>query len=131
MRLDEHRDGTHRQATPEQLLVRQPGHQRLQPPRLAQAERLLRRGLEGRPVIGIANTWSELNGCNVHLRALAESVKRGVLQAGGMPFEFPVLSLSETLMKPNAMLFRNLASMDVEESIRAHPARRRRAAVQL
>ena len=77
--------------------------------------------LRGRPVIGIANTWSELVGCNANLRALAESVKRGVLMAGGLPLEFPVLSLSETLMKPNAMLFRNLASMDVEESIRAHP----------
>ena len=77
--------------------------------------------LNGRPVIGICNTWSELVGCNVHLRALAEHVKRGVLQAGGMPFEFPVLSLSETLMKPNAMLYRNLAAMDVEEMIRSHP----------
>src|SRR4028118_1223461 len=56
--------------------------------------------LEGRPAIGIANTWSELNGCNVHLRALAESVKRGVLQGGGLPLELPVSSLSETLMKP-------------------------------
>jgi dihydroxy-acid dehydratase len=77
--------------------------------------------LRGRPVIGICNTWSELVGCNVHLRGLAESVKRGVLQAGGLPLEFPVLSLSETLMKPNAMLYRNLASMDVEEMLRAHP----------
>jgi dihydroxy-acid dehydratase len=74
-----------------------------------------------RPVIGICNTWSELVGCNVHLRGLAEAVKRGVLQAGGLPLEFPVLSLSETLMKPNAMLYRNLASMDVEEMIRSHP----------
>jgi len=77
--------------------------------------------LRGRPVIGICNTWSELVGCNVHLRALANHVKRGVLQAGGLPLEFPVLSLSETLMKPNAMLYRNLAAMDVEEMIRAHP----------
>jgi dihydroxy-acid dehydratase len=74
-----------------------------------------------RPVVGIANTWSELVGCNVHLRAIAEAVKRGVLQAGGIPLEFPVMSLSETLMKPNAMLYRNLASMDVESSIHAHP----------
>lgn len=77
--------------------------------------------LRGRVVVGICNTWSELVGCNVHLRALAEHVKRGVLQAGGLPLEFPVLSLSETLMKPNAMLYRNLASMDVEEMIRSHP----------
>lgn len=77
--------------------------------------------LRDRPVIGICNTWSELVGCNVHLRALAESVKRGVLQAGGLPLEFPVLSLSETLMKPNAMLYRNLASMDVESMIKSHP----------
>jgi len=74
-----------------------------------------------RPVIGIANTWSELVGCNVHLRALAEAAKRGVLQAGGVPLEFPVLSLSETLMKPNAMIYRQLAAMDVESSIHAHP----------
>jgi dihydroxy-acid dehydratase len=74
-----------------------------------------------RPVIGIANTWSELVGCNAHLRDLATAVKRGVLQAGGIPLEFPVLSLSETLMKPNAMLYRNLAAMDVESSIHAHP----------
>lgn len=77
--------------------------------------------LKDRPIIGIANTWSELVGCNVHLRQLAESVKRGVLQAGGLPLEFPVLSLSETLMKPNAMLFRQLAAMDVESSIHSHP----------
>ena len=77
--------------------------------------------LLNRPVVGIANTWSELVGCNVHLKAIAEAVKRGVLQAGGIPLEFPVLSLSETLMKPNAMLYRNLASMDVESSIHAHP----------
>ena len=74
-----------------------------------------------RPVIGIANTWSELVGCNVHLRALADAAKRGILQAGGVPLEFPVLSLSETLMKPNAMMFRQLAAMDVESSIHAHP----------
>ncbi len=78
-------------------------------------------GFDGRPVVGIANTFSEFNGCNVHLRTLAEHVKRGVWQAGGVPLEFPVLSLSETLMKPNAMLYRNLAAMDVEEMIRSHP----------
>ncbi len=74
-----------------------------------------------RPVIGICNTWSELTPCNAHLRELAESVKRGVLQAGGFPLEFPVMSLGESLMRPTTMLFRNLASMDVEESIRANP----------
>jgi dihydroxy-acid dehydratase len=77
--------------------------------------------LAGRPVIGIVNTWSELVGCNVHLRALAESVKRGVLQGGGLPLELPVSSLSETLMKPNAMMYRQLAAMDVEAGIHAHP----------
>jgi len=76
---------------------------------------------EGKPVIGICNTWSELTPCNAHFRDLAESVKRGVYEAGGFPVEFPVMSLGETLMKPTAMLFRNLVSMDVEESIRANP----------
>lgn len=76
---------------------------------------------DGRPVIGICNTWSELTPCNAHLRDLAESVKRGVLEAGGFPLEFPVMSLGETLLKPTAMLFRNLASMDTEESIRGNP----------
>ncbi len=75
----------------------------------------------GRPVIGICNTWSELTPCNAHLREFAEHVKRGVYQAGGFPLEFPVTSLGETLMKPTTMLFRNLASMDTEESIRANP----------
>ena len=75
----------------------------------------------GKPVIGICNTWSELTPCNSHFRELAEFVKRGVFEAGGFPVEFPVMSLGETLMKPTAMLFRNLASMDVEESIRANP----------
>jgi dihydroxy-acid dehydratase len=74
-----------------------------------------------KPIIGICNTWSELTPCNGHFRELAESVKRGVLEAGGFPVEFPVMSLGETLMKPTAMLYRNLASMDVEESIRANP----------
>ena len=75
----------------------------------------------GRPVIGICNSWSELVNCNIHLRGLAESVKRGVLQAGGFPVEFPVMSLGESLMKPTTMLYRNLMAMDVEESIRAYP----------
>jgi L-arabonate dehydrase len=76
---------------------------------------------EGKPVIGICNTWSELTPCNAHFRELAESVRRGILEAGGFPVEFPVMSLGETLIKPTAMLFRNLVSMDVEESIRANP----------
>ncbi len=75
---------------------------------------------DGRPVIGICNTWSELTPCNAGLRGLAEAVKRGVWEAGGFPVEFPVMSLGETQMKPTAMLFRNLLSMDVEESIRAY-----------
>ena len=75
----------------------------------------------GRPVIGICNSWSELVNCNVHLRGLAEAVKRGVLQAGGFPLEFPVISLGESLMKPTTMLYRNLMAMDVEESIRSYP----------
>lgn len=77
--------------------------------------------LDGRPVIGICNTWSELTPCNSHFRELAEFVKRGVLEAGGFPLEFPVMSLGETQLRPTAMLFRNLASMDVEESIRGNP----------
>ena len=76
---------------------------------------------DGRPVIGICNTWSELNNCNSHLRTVAEAVKRGVLQAGGLPLEFPTISLGEVLMKPTTMLFRNLMAMDVEEMIRANP----------
>lgn len=75
----------------------------------------------GRPVIGICNTWSELTPCNAHLRDIAEVVKRGVYEAGGFPLEFPIMSLGETLLKPTAMLFRNLASMDAEESIRGNP----------
>jgi len=76
---------------------------------------------DGRPVIGICNTWSELTPCNAHFRAIADAVKRGVYEAGGFPLEFPVISLGESTMRPTAMLFRNLASMDVEESIRANP----------
>src|SRR5499426_1855101 len=76
---------------------------------------------DGRPVIGIANSWSELTNCNAHLRQVAEAVKRGVWSAGGVPLEFPVISLGEVLMKPTAMLFRNLMAMDVEECIRAYP----------
>ncbi len=76
---------------------------------------------DGRPVIGICNTWSELTPCNGHFRELAEFVKRGVWEAGGFPLEFPVMSLGETQLRPTAMFFRNLASMDVEESIRGNP----------
>ncbi|MEO6313613.1 MAG: IlvD/Edd family dehydratase [Chitinophagaceae bacterium] len=76
---------------------------------------------DGRPVIGICNTWSELTPCNGHLREFADVVKRGVIDAGGFPLEFPVSSLGETIMRPTTMLFRNLASMDVEEAIRANP----------
>ena len=75
----------------------------------------------GRPVVGVCNSWSELVNCNMHLRALADAVKRGVWQAGGVPLEFPTISLSENFMKPTTMLYRNLMAMDVEESIRAHP----------
>lgn len=76
---------------------------------------------DGRPVIGICNTFSELTPCNAHFRDHAEAVKKGVLEAGGFPVEFPIMSLGETLLKPTAMLFRNLASMDAEESIRGNP----------
>ncbi len=76
---------------------------------------------DGKPVIGVANSWSELTNCNAHLRQVAEAVKRGVWAAGGFPLEFPVISLGEVLMKPTAMLFRNLMAMDVEECIRAYP----------
>lgn len=76
---------------------------------------------DGRPVVGICNTWSELTPCNAHFRLIAERVKQGVWEAGGLPLEFPVTSLGESNMRPTAMLFRNLVSMDVEESIRANP----------
>ena len=76
---------------------------------------------QGRPVIGICNSWSELVNCNAHLRDLAEATKRGVLQAGGFPLEFPVMALGEALMKPTTMLYRNLMAMDVEENLRSYP----------
>ena len=76
---------------------------------------------QGKPVIGICNSWSELNNCNAHLRIVAEAVKRGVWAAGGFPLEFPTISLGEVFMKPTTMLYRNLMAMDVEESIRANP----------
>ncbi|OLC34833.1 MAG: dihydroxy-acid dehydratase [Candidatus Rokubacteria bacterium 13_1_40CM_4_69_5] len=76
---------------------------------------------DGRPVIGIANSWSELTNCNAHLRQVADAVKRGAWSAGGFPLEFPTISLGEVLMKPTTMLFRNLMAMDVEECVRAYP----------
>ncbi|HEV3202166.1 MAG TPA: IlvD/Edd family dehydratase [Bryobacteraceae bacterium] len=76
---------------------------------------------EGKPVIGIANSWSELNNCNLHLKSVAEAVKRGVWLAGGFPLEFPTISLGEMFIKPTAMLLRNLMAMDVEEMIRTQP----------
>jgi L-arabonate dehydrase len=76
---------------------------------------------DGRPVIGICNTWSELTPCNSHFRMLAQHVREGILEAGGVPLEFPVMSLGESLMRPTAMLHRNLVSMDVEESLRSNP----------
>ncbi len=79
------------------------------------------RVFEGKPVIGICNSWSELNNCNAHLRTVAEAVKRGVWEAGGFPLEFNTISLGEMLMKPTTMLYRNLMAMEVEESIRAYP----------
>src|SRR5438132_8474015 len=76
---------------------------------------------DGRPVIGICNTWSELTPCNAGLRDLAEYVKRGVWEAGALPVEFPAMSLGETQMRPTAMLFRNLLAMGGEAALRAHP----------
>lgn len=76
---------------------------------------------KGRPVIGIANSWSELNNCNFNLREVADAVKRGVLAAGGLPLEFPTISLGEEFMKPTAMLYRNLMAMDLEETLRSNP----------
>ena len=85
------------------------------------AEGISKMALDGRPIVGICNSWSELVNCNLHFRGLTESVKRGVLLAGGLPLEFPAMSLGENLMKPTSMLFRNLMAMDVEESIRCYP----------
>src|SRR5712692_8499114 len=85
------------------------------------AEGFSSRDFQDKPVIGIANSWSELNNCNAHLRELAEAVKRGAWAAGGFPLEFPTISLGEMLMKPTTMLYRNLMAMDVEECLRAYP----------
>ena len=76
---------------------------------------------KGQPVIGIANTWGELNNCNMSLKVVAQKVKEGIIEAGGIPLEFPVITLGEELMKPSAMLYRNLLSMDVEENLRSYP----------
>src|SRR5216683_3144531 len=75
----------------------------------------------GKPVIGIINTWSDINPCHTHLRARAENVKRGVLQAGGFPIELPAMSLAETFVKPTTMLYRNMLAMETEELLRSHP----------
>src|SRR5579875_3273413 len=85
------------------------------------AEGFSERVFQGKPVVGICNSWSELTTCNAHLRQVAEAVKRGVWAAGGFPLEFPTISLGELLMKPTTMLYRNLMAMDVEECIRAYP----------
>src|SRR5213083_2993164 len=85
------------------------------------SEGFTREAFAGRPVIGICNSWSELNNCNVHLRAVADAVKRGVWAAGGFPLEFMTISLGEELTMPTTMLYRNLMAMDVEEMIRANP----------
>jgi len=85
------------------------------------AEGISRAALSGRPVVGICNSWSELVNCNLHFRQLADAVKRGILLGGGLPLEFPTISLGENLMKPTTMLYRNLMAMDVEESIRSYP----------
>jgi len=91
-----------------------------------QRSRLRQMGLgpadwEGKPVIAILNTWSDINPCHLHFKILAENVKKGVLQAGGMPLEIPVLSLAENFMKPTTMLYRNLLAMETEEVLRSHP----------
>src|SRR5579872_6613399 len=85
------------------------------------AEGFSRDVFDGKPVVGICNSWSELNNCNAHLRQVAEAVKRGVWAAGGFPVEFPTISLGEMFMRPTSMLYRNLMAMDVEECIRANP----------
>jgi dihydroxy-acid dehydratase len=85
------------------------------------SEGITQAALKSGPIVGIANSWSEFVNCNLHLRALAQAVKRGVLQAGGLPLEFPTISLGEVFMKPTTMLYRNLMAMDIEESLRANP----------
>ena len=101
--------------------LRPQGQGRLHSSQLDEERGLAADVFDGRPVIGICNTWSELTPCNAGLRDLAEHVKRGVWEAGGLPLEFPAMSLGETQMRPTAMLFRNLLAMEVEESIRGNP----------
>jgi dihydroxyacid dehydratase/phosphogluconate dehydratase len=79
------------------------------------------RDWQGKPIIGILNTWSDLNTCHTHFKQRVEEVKRGVWQAGGFPVEIPVMSLSETFMKPSAMFYRNMLAMETEEVLRCHP----------
>src|SRR5450432_689315 len=99
----------------------QPTYESLTHRAAIRAEGFTQEVFQNRPVIGICNSWSELNHCNLHLRTVAEAVKRGVWAAGGFPLEFPTISLGEIYMKPTTMLYRNLMAMDVEESIRANP----------
>src|SRR5450631_3592040 len=99
----------------------QPTYESLTHRAAIRAEGFTQEVFQNRPVIGICNSWSELNHCNLHLRTVAEAVKRGVWAAGGFPLEFPTISLGEIYMKPTTMLYRNLMAMDVEESIRAYP----------
>ncbi len=96
-------------------------HALVRPSLAAAPDRLRRRRLDGKPVIGIINTWSEINPCHAHLRSRAENVKRGVLQAGGFPIELPAISLSETFVKPSTMMYRNFLAMETEELLRSHP----------
>src|SRR5450432_2548744 len=99
----------------------QPTYESLTHRAAIRAEGFTQEVFQNRPVIGICNSWSELNHCNLHLRTVAEAVKRGVWAAGGFPLEFPTISLGEIYMKPTTMLYRNLMAMDVEESLRANP----------
>ena len=123
-------DGHHPQ-TPQPGMVPRPGLLWLRAPRVAALGRLRRGRFEDKPVIGICNSWSELNNCNAHLRTVAEAVKRGVWAAGGFPLEFPTISLGEMFMRPTTMLFRNLMAMDVEEIHPGQSAGRRGVVVRL
>ena len=102
-------------------MVRHERQERLHVPELDEEPGIPDHEFDGRPIIGICNTWSELTPCNAHFRKLAEHVKRGISEAGGFPVEFPVFSNGESNLRPSAMLTRNLASMDVEEAIRGNP----------
>lgn len=113
--------GTSRKALRSEEWFRDPGYYGFARRAWLRSEGFSADVFQGKPVIGVCNSWSELNNCNVHLRLVAEAVKRGVWQAGGVPLEFPTISLGEMFMRPTAMLYRNLMAMDVEESIRANP----------